>query len=282
MKLFRRIIFGIANWFQPAIRPCPFSGAGGDALQSLGPVAINQTGDYSIGNFSLVYCASSDVVYLNPLPRAWDFEAMYSAEQFDSAEYVDPQRIDAMMEYYGDCINRHFSLEQAVQFRLLEVGAGMSWVSRALKGIRPDATTRAQDISPECKDACEWVDEYFVGSVEKFCAQNRERFHAISLTHVIEHLPDPVGTLKILAGTLEPEGLIFVTAPGRPKGWLPEQGLGPWLDYSYLHVPAHITYFSETSLRMAAHKAGLRLTFWDGGHDDGQAFEAVLSPAESA
>lgn len=265
--------------FAPALRPCPFSGAHGNSLQYLGPVPITQVGDFSCDNFSLVYCEKSAVVYLSPLPQEEDFEAMYSAGQFDSEEYVDPQRIELMMQYYGNCINHHFNLEQTGPFRLFEVGAGMAWVSRALKGIRPESITRAQDISPECKDACEWVDDYFVGPVEKFCDQNRERFHAISLTHVIEHLPDPVSTLKILAGTLEPGGLIFVTAPGRPKGWLPEQGLGPWLNYSYLHVPAHITYFSETSLQMAANMAGLKLTFWDGSHDDGQAFEAILSPA---
>ena len=261
------------------LRPCPFSGADGDALRSLGPVAITQPGEFSSSDFSLVYCENSDLVYLNPLPQAKDFEVMYSAGQFDSDEYVDPQRIESMMQYYGGCIKNHFNLQQTGPFRLLEVGAGMAWVSRALKGIEPSSVTRAQDISPECKDVCDWVDDYFVGPVEAFSEQTRERFHAISLTHVIEHLPDPVSTLKILSGLLEPDGLIFVTAPGRPKDWSPEQGLGPWLDYSYLHVPAHITYFSETSLQMAAQKAGLRLTFWDGNHDDGQAFEAILSPA---
>jgi hypothetical protein len=262
---------------ETAIRPCPFSGTFGDSLQHLGAVGITQSGDFSCRSFSLVYCEKSDLVYLSPLPQEKDFETMYSAEQFDSDEYVDPQRIESMMQYYGGCINNHFKLEQADPFRLLEVGAGMAWVSRALKGIAPESTTQAQDISPECKNMCEWVDDYFVGPVEQLCSQNQERFHAISLTHVIEHLPDPVNTLKTLAGMLEPGGLIFVTAPGRPKNWSPEQGLGPWLDYSYLHVPAHITYFSETSLKMAANMAGLKLTFWDGSHDDGQAFEAILS-----
>ena len=263
---------------ETVIRPCPFSGAKGEALQHLGPVSATQSGDFSSSNFSLIYCAESDLVYLNPLPKEGDFAAMYSAGQFDSAEYVDPQRIESMMEYYGGCIDHHFNLQQTGPFRLLEVGAGMAWVSRALKSISPGSITRAQDISSECKDACEWVDDYFVGTVEQFSTKSQERFHAISLTHVIEHLPDPVSTLKTLAGMLEPDGLIFVTAPGRPKDWLPQLGLAPWLDYSYLHVPAHITYFSEKSLQLAAHVAGLKLTYWDGSHDDGQAFEAILSP----
>jgi SAM-dependent methyltransferase len=267
------------NEFVTAIRPCPFSGASGEALQLLGPVGVTQGGEFSSNNFSLVYCEKSDLVFLNPLPTDKDFEVMYSAEQFSSEEYVDPGRIESMMQYYGGCINHHFNLERADTFRLLEVGAGMAWVSRALKGIRADALTRAQDISRECKNKCAWVDEYFVGSVEDFCYATSERFNAISLTHVIEHLPDPVRTLKTLTGVLAPGGVIFVTAPGRPRNWQPSQGLAPWLAYSYLHVPAHITYFSETSLQMAAQMAGLRLTFWDGSHDNGQAFEAVLSPA---
>ncbi len=276
---FKKMADDISNSFNPELRPCPVSGSRGKALQCLGPVAVTQGGAYSSSNFNLVYCEKADVVYLDPLPDARDFEVMYGAGQFASAEYTDPHRVESMLQYYGSCIERHFNLRQGERFRLLEVGAGLSWVSRAMKNINQDSTTFAQDISAECKDVCAWVDEYFVGSLEDFCAQHPERYDAISMTHVIEHVPDPLDTLKILAGMLAPDGVIFVTAPARPTGWLPEQGLEPWLNYAYLHVPAHITYFSETSLRLAAEQAGLSLRYWDGSHESGQAFESVLSPA---
>ena len=279
MSLFNRISllnnFGANN----QLRACPFSGASGNSLQSLGSVAVTQPGSFSSDEFRLVYCRKADVVYLDPIPIEQDFETMYSMGQFGSSEYVDPERVDLMMEYYSGCINRHFKLCQFDQFRLLEVGAGMAWVSKALKSIKPESLTQGQDISPECVDVCEWVDHYFLGTVEEFSRQSQVRFQAISLTHVIEHLPDPVGTLKVLATMLDRDGVMLVTAPWRPKGWSPDQGLELWLDYSYLHVPAHITYFSETSLQMAARQAGLSLAFWDASMDDHQAFEAVLSPA---
>jgi hypothetical protein len=260
------------------MRPCPVSGARGKALQNLGPVAATQPGDFSAETFSLIYCSQSDMVYLSPLPTDEDFNVMYSAGQFDSSEYSDSSRIDAMMEYYSGCINRHFSIERETPFRLLEVGAGMSWVSKAIKSLRPDSQTWCQDISSECVDKCEWADQYFVGSVEDFSKQADTSFHAISLTHVIEHVPDPVKTLKLLSRMLTDDGVIMLTAPFRPKNWSVLQGLQPWIDYSYLHVPAHISYFSELALQMAAQKAGLSLKFWDSTADDHQAFEALLSP----
>ena len=279
MSWFNRISFRNVFAAKHRLRACPFSGASGSSLQSLGPVAVTQPGNFSSDEFRLVYCQKADVVYLDPLPIDQDFETMYSMGQFGSSEYVDPDRIDAMMEYYSECINQHFKLCQYDQFRLLEVGAGMAWVSKALKSIDPESLTQGQDVSPECMNVCKWVDDYFLGTVEEFSRQSQAKFQAISLTHVIEHLPDPVGTLKVLATMLDRDGVMLVTAPWRPKGWSPDQGLEPWLNYSYLHVPAHITYFSETSLQMAARQAGLSLAFWDASMDDHQAFEAVLSPA---
>lgn len=279
MSWFKQISF--RNFFaaKNQLRACPFSGASGSSLKNLGTVAVTQPGSYSSDEFKLVYCQEADVVYLDPLPNDQDIETMYSMEQFGSSEYVDPVRIDAMMDYYSGCINQHFKLGQFGQFRLLEVGAGMAWVSKSLKSIKPEALTQGQDVSPECIDKCDWVDDYFLGTVEEFSRQSQARFQAISLTHVIEHLPDPVGTLKVLAAMLDSDGVMLVTAPWRPMGWSPDQGLEPWLEYSYLHVPAHITYFSETSLQMAASQAGLTLAFWDETQDNHQAFEAVLSSA---
>ena len=48
-----------------------------------------------------------------------------------------------------------------------------------------------------------------------------------------------------------------------------------WLDYPYLHVPAHVSYLSRAWFDLAARRwAGG--AHWDAGHEDGQAFEALL------
>ena len=79
-----------------------------------------------------------------------------------------------------------------------------------------------------------------------------------------------------IASRLVPGGKLFVTAPYRPRGWRPGQGLDAWTSYSYLHVPAHVTYFSKKWFEQVAPRHGLRVVHWDASHEDGQAFELVL------
>jgi hypothetical protein len=83
--------------------------------------------------------------------------------------------------------------------------------------------------------------------------------------------------LKYLAALLTPKGKVFITAPFRPSGWKPADGIAPWLKYSYLHVPAYITYFSNQWFRQRASAFGLSVIAWDETHEDGQAFELVIS-----
>ncbi|HEX8805610.1 MAG TPA: class I SAM-dependent methyltransferase, partial [Candidatus Aquilonibacter sp.] len=134
-------------------------------------------------------------------------------------------------------------------------------------------TTIAQDVSGEASRNCPWVDEYHVGSLETL--PDSGPFDLISLTHVIEHLPDPMATLLYAAKRLAPGGRLFVTGPYRPAGDA-RAPLARWETYSYLHVPAHLTYLSERWFRRLAGESGLELESWDASHEGGDAFEAIL------
>jgi ubiquinone/menaquinone biosynthesis C-methylase UbiE len=157
---------------------------------------------------------------------------------------------------------------------VLEVGAGLAWVSRVCKTANPHVRTVAQDVSNECAHACRWVDEYFVGPVESL--PKEAVFSLVSMTHVVEHLLDPQATLNALASRVLPNGHVYITAPFRPALWRPRMGIGPWLGYSYLHVPAHIAYLSRRWLAKCATDCGFELVHWDNSHDGYQVFEAVL------
>ena len=132
-------------------------------------------------------------------------------------------------------------------------------------------------MSNECAQSCAWVDRYFVGPMEAL--PDSGPYQLISLTHVIEHLADPAAMLRRLRDLLAPNGKLFITAPFRPSKWKPADGIAPWLKYSYLHVPAHITYFSRRWFEQHAPACGLAVVSWDDKHEDGQAFELVLGKA---
>jgi hypothetical protein len=86
-----------------------------------------------------------------------------------------------------------------------------------------------------------------------------------------------VTVIRRCKSLLRQGGVIFITAPHRPVGWKDDTSdIALWEKYSYNHVPAHIQYFSEKSMRTLADKAGCTLDHWSHDHEEGQAFEAWL------
>ncbi|HRQ65127.1 MAG TPA: methyltransferase domain-containing protein [Xanthomonadaceae bacterium] len=243
-------------------------------LRRLGRVGATHPGPFRTLRYGLVHCPDCEVVYLDPAPTTADLDVLYQAsDQFSDEHYTAPERIANMLEYYSHSL-RVLQLLPQQQPRVLEVGAGYAWISRACKEIDPNIETTAQDVTPECADRCPWVDRYYVGRLEDM--PETEAYDLASMTHVIEHLVDPAAMLSALAARLRHGGKIFVTAPYRPVAWTPEDGIEKWLQYSYLHVPAHVSYLSQAWFEKVAPRAGMRLTHWDARHEDGQAFEAVL------
>ncbi len=243
-------------------------------LNRLGDVAPTQPGSFHTQRFELVHCARCDVVYLDPPPTRGDLRALYEeAEQFTDAHYTDPDRVARTLDYYAGAV-RKLDLLPAPGERMLEIGAGLAWVARACKQVEPGVTTMAQDVSAECASVCTWVDHYHVGALATL--DSTERFRLASMTHVIEHLVDPEAMLGEVSARLVSGGKLFITAPFRPNDWKPGDGIGKWRTYSYLHVPAHVTYFSRAWFKQVAHRHDLRVTHWDASHEDGQAFELVL------
>ncbi|MEM8997314.1 MAG: methyltransferase domain-containing protein, partial [Acidobacteriota bacterium] len=151
------------------------------------------------------------------------------------------------------------------------------WMCRAAKIATWDNVTVAQDLTDEAVAECRWVDRYIVEDVmtsEAISAM--EPFDVISLTHVYEHLAHPIGMLERLGSLLSDRGFIFITAPHRPYGWKPGDGLAGFDGWSYNHVPAHLQYFNRDAFRRAAEHAGLDVALFEDHHEGGQAFEGWL------
>jgi len=216
------------------------------------------------------------------MPPAEDLDTIYrKADQFTSPTYTDPERITAIVGYMSSCLRRILSARTnpfKTPLSILEIGAGLAWMCRAAKQQDRSYRTIAQDVSAEVATKCGWVDRYLVCDIFDAQLDLLASFDVISLTHVIEHLPDPVGATHRCKSLLAKGGTILMTAPFRPKGWEMGKGtISEWQQYSYNHVPAHIQYFSKESMQKLAEKAGCKLCYWDDSADDSQAFEAWLS-----
>lgn len=85
------------------------------------------------------------------------------------------------------------------------------------------------------------------------------RFHAITLTDVLEHIPDPVALLTTAARILEPGGSIAVKVPCGRSQWHKERLLAsviPSRDVSLAGNLVHVNHFTPRSLAMALERAG--------------------------
>lgn len=226
----------------------------------------------------LLECDHCATIYLDAVLDKHDLKVLYEdAVQFTSPAYRDEDHASAALRYYGNCYRNMVRLIGGMntKIRVLEVGAGLAWVCRSAK-LNGDVFTVAQDITNECEQECTWVDKYIVGDVKSSNVVELGPYNIISLTHVIEHLTDPINVLKYLRTLISNNGCIFITAPCRPENWGSNDNIHKWRDWSYNHVPGHLQYFSKISMEHAASVCNLRLSSWS-LHENGQAFEAVLT-----
>jgi 2-polyprenyl-3-methyl-5-hydroxy-6-metoxy-1,4-benzoquinol methylase len=96
----------------------------------------------------------------------------------------------------------------------------------------------------------------------------KEAWDCVVLTHVLEHLPDPVGALIKIRGLLKPGGVAVLEFPNIDAL---DARLRRALDrlrlhrrrYAHTYVPGHVQEFCRASFEFAARQAGLVLDVWE-------------------
>ena len=230
-------------------------------------------------------CQICTTIYQSPLPSDEILHEIYiDNDQFTSETYVGEQS-NAAVDYLKHCArNMMDRMHKDHSLKVLEIGSGLSWMCRAVKELDSTSYTIAQDITPECKNICTWVDKYIIGSCEDNYGllKSMAPYDIISLTHVIEHLSYPVDFLIQIAPLLGTRGIFFITAPYQPVEWkTSNNNMDVWESWSYNHVPAHLQYLTEESIEAISKITNLVILSYSNLHDGGQAFELMLGKPES-
>jgi 2-polyprenyl-3-methyl-5-hydroxy-6-metoxy-1,4-benzoquinol methylase len=82
-----------------------------------------------------------------------------------------------------------------------------------------------------------------------------DKFDVITLSHVIEHVPDPVATMRECASRLKPGGRLVLATPNTLS--MGHKRFGA--NWRPLDPPRHLFLFSLKSLTQCAEKAGLKV-----------------------
>lgn len=260
-------------------RPCPVCGKNNaEASSFLG--TLQPTRNLGKIFYNLLECKQCDLIFQNHLPCSYALNYIYSlTRQFDGADKYEGVKAEVTLNFFRNSFRKLTSKSKSGDFKMLEIGAGLSWMARVTKECFPTSLTVGQDVSGECVRVCSWVDHYIVGDLFA-CSEKIDRhgpYQLISMTHVIEHLADPVAYLRYCRKLLAGNGIIFVTAPHRPIGWHKGVSFSLWENWSYNHVPGHLQYFNRKSICKVADLAGLQVLKYIDSAENGQAFEAWLA-----
>lgn len=191
--------------------------------------------------FNLLHDEELDMLYTDPVPE--ELAKYYESENYIShtdakRSFVD--RIYQMVKYWSVRSKMNLVESPVVGKKvLLDIGAGTGdfllyakkrgW---SVSGIETNSSARAL---AKAKDL-DLFKERPGGLIPKPTA--------ISLWHVLEHLPDPKEYLKWIHTQLEEQGILIIAVPNF-KSWDAEHYQSDWAAYD---VPRHLWHFSKKSI----------------------------------
>lgn len=237
---------------------CPLCGAAGR-------VAYRDLADllYGVpGRWSFLRCPIDGHWWIDPLPE--DLPRLY--ERYHTHDPPPARRQAVMSPMVTAAVRRvrglpglrdvleadALWLSSAAPGRLLDVGCGggellerMARAGWTVSGVEPDpqAAERARQRSGG----------RVVAALEDLAGESP--FDAVTLSHLIEHVPAPTDTLRRCWALVAPGGRLVVVTPNVES--LGRRVFGRW--WRGLEPPRHLQLFSRRSLDVVAREAGVEV-----------------------
>jgi SAM-dependent methyltransferase len=172
--------------------------------------------------------------------------AEYYARLEEMYPHESQTATDPMSEEYDAALD-FFKGRDVSGLRLLDVGCGGGGFLKRARELGFEIT--GIDYNAERLEAvrAQLGADVFTGSVEDFAkARPDERFDAVTIFEVVEHLDDPGRWLDVIHSLLKPGGHFFIGLPNRDRTFDPFTGPAmEWID----NPPHHLSRWSADVLR---------------------------------
>src|SRR5690554_5576204 len=212
--------------------------------------------DYLVSgeNFTLEYDRSLDLYATKPQPKA---ELLH--KYYESTSYIS--HTDTKKDFIENCYHlvKNYALKKKVHLLtkenngigdLLDIGAGTGdflvgaknkgW---QVQGVEPNSSARQLALSKG------------VELSEKLTEVTTEKFDAITLWHVLEHLPNLEEDINFICSKLKKEGVLVIAVPNH-NSYDAKLYKEYWAAYD---VPRHLWHFSKNSISKLFEKEGFEI-----------------------
>ena len=210
--------------------------------------------DYSVSNEKFQLLLDEDLDMLVTDSRPEELSKYYESEGYISHTDANKTVVDKIyqrVKKYNlgkkvDLIDKYFKSDK----ELLDVGAGTGDFLVTAKqrgwsvvGIEPNANAR------------ERAGEKEIALETDFKSLGNRKFQAITLWHVLEHLPDLKKQIQILKSHLSDNGILVIAVPNF-KSYDAQYYGKFWAAYD---LPRHLWHFSRTSINKLFAQQGIKV-----------------------
>ncbi len=212
--------------------------------------------DYTVSkqDFTIVACEGCGFKYTNPRPQDSKLGLYYKSENYIS--HSDTKKGIVAKLYHAV---RWYALKRKLQLveknvsrgTLLDYGCGTGAFAEvcfkagwSVTGYEPDSDARRIAVSRGIAA---------IGDFKEISSKANS-FDAITLWHVMEHIPDLNEKVQQLFSFLKPEGYLFVAVPNY-KSYDGEHYGAHWAAYD---VPRHLSHFDQSTMKRLLMSVGFQ------------------------
>lgn len=207
--------------------------------------------------YAFVQCPSCGLVFVSPAPTEEELRRHYEHlwSQGQRAERAAEEAVDQQLRHERFRQRLRELNQLSEPGRLLDVGCrdGVFLEVAREAGWRPSGVELVASAAEQARQrGC----DVRAGTLEE-ANWPPGSFDAVTVWHLIEHLPSPLPLLQAIRRLLKPAGILAIETPNiESRAYRRDP-----LNWEYLAPPQHLCYFGPRSLAAALQRAGYEVVF---------------------